>query len=93
MHPESRLICAEFPTKKDPTSGGPPYGVSSKLYLAHLTHPGLNIVADEIGELAADQSKESHCGFDRIFHGKPSQNNALETVVDWISIWARSSLS
>ncbi|KAG8413374.1 hypothetical protein J3458_012943 [Metarhizium acridum] len=87
-HPESRLICLEFPTCKAPNTGGPPFGVPSPVYVAHLGHPGSEQPYDAQGNLLMDDVKavESPC-FQRIAHWKAERTHEVGKGTDWVSIW------
>ncbi|KAL8655013.1 MAG: hypothetical protein Q9226_003206 [Calogaya cf. arnoldii] len=50
-NPSGLLICLEFPTYKDPSLGGPPFGLTPQTYLEHLSHPGQEIPYDESGHV------------------------------------------
>lgn len=43
------LLCLEFPTYKEPHTGGPPFGLNSNVYTSHLSRPGEKLAYTEEG--------------------------------------------
>lgn len=86
--PDSNLVCVEFPTYKDPSTGGPPFGLPPEVYLAHLSRPGEAVPYDETGhlvEIAVDEKR--HAAFERIAHWQPERTHEIGKGTDWISVW------
>ncbi|KAI9040580.1 S-adenosyl-L-methionine-dependent methyltransferase [Aspergillus affinis] len=91
-HPESRLVCVEFPTSKKLSKGGPPYAAPSSAYLAHLGHPGREISYDIEGEPESLEGGEFEPGngFRRIAHWKADRSHPMGQGMDWVGVWQRS---
>lgn len=86
-HPETRLICLEFPTYKEPSTGGPPFAVPSPVYAAHLGNPGAEQPYDAEGNLLERvQEVKSPC-FYRIAHWKAERTHEVGKGTDWVSVW------
>ena len=88
-------MCLEFPTNKPPSSGGPPWALPPKIYVAHLSRPGQEVPYEEDGGLLEDELEPpSKAGLGRIEHFQPKRThdigyNAKGEVTDWISIWTQ----
>ncbi|KAL8760689.1 MAG: hypothetical protein Q9184_003136 [Pyrenodesmia sp. 2 TL-2023] len=86
--PPGHLICLEFPTYKDPSTGGPPFGLTPETYLEHLSHPGKELPYDESGHVKVESSGRSDPeGLERIDHWQPERTHAIGKGTDWISVW------
>lgn len=86
--PSGNLICIEFPTYKDPKTGGPPYALPPKVYVEHLSHPGTDIPYDEGGHVKEGTLGEpSDEGLERIAHWQPERTHAIGKGTDWVGIW------
>ncbi|KAF8862451.1 S-adenosyl-L-methionine-dependent methyltransferase [Acephala macrosclerotiorum] len=94
LAPEGRLICLEFPTYKPASTGGPPWALPPKIYMAHLPRPGQELEYGEDGELLEEKLGEpSSSGLVRIAHFQPERTHEIGyssdgKVTDWISVWA-----
>ena len=95
--PLGNLICVEFPTYKDPLSGGPPYGTPSKAYMEYLSHPGEAIPLGRDGHVLSNPLREvSDGGLERVAHWKPERTHSVGideygNVRDMVSVWRRAS--
>ena len=93
--PMGNLICVEFPTYKDPKSGGPPYATPSKAYIEYLSHPGEEIKLGEDGHVLTQPSWEvSEGGLQRVAHWKPERTHQVGMdeegrVRDMVSVWRK----
>ena len=86
------LVCVEFPTYKDPSSGGPPWGLPSEVYLEHLRRPGKEIPYDGSGQIRTkDLGPVSEGGLERIEHWQPERTHEIGKGTDWVSIWRHSA--
>ncbi|KAI9769237.1 MAG: hypothetical protein M1840_004366 [Geoglossum simile] len=85
----SCLICIEYPTYKDPTTRGPPFGLPPKVYLGHLSHPGEELPYDDDGHLLEDQIADvgSKGALKRIEHWQPERTHKSGKGTDWVSVW------
>ncbi|KAI9809404.1 MAG: hypothetical protein M1826_003917 [Phylliscum demangeonii] len=93
-HPSSRLLCLEFPTAKPPATKGPPFGVSSAVYVAQLEHPGQELPYDDEGNLLVDQlHPSSPIGLERVAHWQPERTHEIGKGTDWVSVWRRKTLA
>src|SRR3954465_9314139 len=92
LAPEGRLVCLEFPTYKPPSTGGPPWALPPKIYLAHLSRPGQELPYAEDGELLESKlDGPSKDGMQRIAHFQPKRTHSIGysqdgQVTDWISV-------
>lgn len=97
LAPEGRLVCVEFPTYKPPSTGGPPWALPPKVYLAHLSRPGEELPYAADGELEESKLGEpSKTGLVRIAHFQPTRTHQIGydtegKVTDWVSVWAHPS--
>ena len=97
LAPEGTVVCIEFPTYKPPSTGGPPWALPPKIYMAHLPRPGQELPYAEDGVLEEEKLGEpSESGLKRIEHFQPKRThqigyNAEGKVTDWISIWIHPS--
>ncbi|KAI5456375.1 thiol methyltransferase-like protein [Mariannaea sp. PMI_226] len=92
LAPEGRLVCLEFPLSKDPSSGGPPWGLSPEIYGAHLSRPGEQVTYDTNSKPVEDDSKPNEKALKRLVRVKPERTHKsgydLEgNVVDHIAVW------
>ena len=90
--PNSNLICIEFPTYKDPSTGGPPYALPSDVYLAHLSRPGREVPYDGSGYVVQTTVEETPAAFERIAHWQPERTHEIGKGTDWISIWQQKRI-
>ncbi|KAF4636924.1 hypothetical protein G7Y89_g1150 [Cudoniella acicularis] len=96
LAPEGRLVCLEFPTYKPPSTGGPPWALPPKIYMAHLSRPGEKIPYGEDGSLQESELGEpSEDGLVRIAHFQPTRTHQIGysdegKVTDWVSVWSHS---
>lgn len=94
LSPTGRVVCVEFPTYKPPSTGGPPWALPPKVYLAHLPRPGQELLYDEDGNLQENKLGEpSNDGLKRMAHFQPKWTheigyNEAGEVTDWVSVWA-----
>ena len=54
-----QLICLEFPTYKDPQTGGPPWALPPVVYEQHLSYPGEDIKYDDKGHIVVEEGRSS----------------------------------
>ncbi|KAL9597171.1 MAG: hypothetical protein Q9219_005337 [cf. Caloplaca sp. 3 TL-2023] len=86
--PEGHLLCLEYPTYKEPATGGPPFGLTPQLYVEHLNHPGEDVPYDEAGYVKAqDQSQPSSGSLERIGHWQPDRTHEMGKGTDMMSVW------
>ncbi|KAL8732207.1 MAG: hypothetical protein Q9166_002955 [cf. Caloplaca sp. 2 TL-2023] len=86
--PSGHLICVEFPTYKDPSIGGPPYGLTPQTYLEHLSHPGEKLPYDETGHvIVGSQDQPKLESLERLDHWEPERTHEIGKGTDWISVW------
>ncbi|KAE9377904.1 thiol methyltransferas-like protein [Stipitochalara longipes BDJ] len=93
LAPAGRVVCVEFPTYKPPSTGGPPWALPPKIYLAHLSRPGEELPYGENGELLDSKLGEPRkIGLQRIAHFQPKRTHQIGydaegRVTDWVSVW------
>jgi len=98
LSPGGRLVCLEFPTYKEPSAGGPPFAMPSKLYRALLSRPGEVISYDQNGEFVEEQiGGNSGKGLQQIAHFQPRRTHPAGLkdgeVTDRIGVWAHPQAS
>ena len=87
-------MCIEFPTYKPPSTGGPPWALPPKIYMAHLSRPGKELPYGEDGEILTSEIGDSSAdGLQRVEHFQPKRTHEIGysedgKVTDWISVWA-----
>lgn len=87
-------MCLEFPTYKPPSTGGPPWALPPKIYMAHLPRPGEELPYGEDGSLLEDKlGPPSKNALQRIEHFQPKRTheigyNAEGEVTDRVGVWA-----
>jgi methyl halide transferase len=88
-----RLVCLEFPSGKPPAELGPPWGLTSDIYLALLAQPGQDIPTDiNASSISVDPAK----GLTRLERIKPVRTHKAGTdddgsVRDWLHVWKHTS--
>ncbi|KAL8675365.1 MAG: hypothetical protein Q9168_000196 [Polycauliona sp. 1 TL-2023] len=88
MNPPGHLICLEFPTYKDPSIAGPPFGLTPQTYLEHLSHPGKRLPYDDSGHVQpGSQASPASDSFQRLHHWQPERTHEIGKGTDWMSIW------
>ncbi|KAI9656552.1 MAG: hypothetical protein M1821_004759 [Bathelium mastoideum] len=82
------LVCLEFPTYKDPSTGGPPYALPSVVYLQHLSRPGEDIPYDKDGHIIEQPPSDTNGEtLVRIAHWKAERTHQIGAGTDHVSIW------
>lgn len=93
--PESRLLAVEFPTYKSPDTGGPPFGLSPEVYVAHLSRPGEDLPYEggypnpsSYNQLeTGDSASNGSFALARIGHWQPERTHPIGKGTDWVSVW------
>ncbi|KAL8676800.1 MAG: hypothetical protein Q9186_006707 [Xanthomendoza sp. 1 TL-2023] len=86
--PPGQLICLEFPTYKDPSTGGPPFGLTPQTYVEHLSHPGEELPYDETGHVqVGSQGRPKPASLERLHHWQPERTHEIGKGTDWVSVW------
>lgn len=83
-----RLVCLEFPSGKPLAELGPPWGLSSDVYVALLAQPGQDISPETANVPAVDPAT----GLVRLELIKPARTHKAGTnhdgsVRDWLHVW------
>ncbi|KAH7358099.1 thiopurine S-methyltransferase family protein [Plectosphaerella cucumerina] len=92
-HHTGRLVCLEFPSGKPPAELGPPWGLTSDIYIALLAQPGQDIPPDvDASSVSIDPAK----GLTRLERIKPVRTHKAGTnddgsVRDWLHVWQHVS--
>ena len=83
------LVCLQFPTHRDPRSGGPPWALPGQVYVEHLSHPGEEVPYDEETGLvkANPLRRASEGGLERVAYWMPERTHAAGKGTDWVSVW------
>jgi hypothetical protein len=96
LAPGGRVVCLEFPTYKPASTGGPPWALPPRIYLAHLPRPGEELAYGDDGELLEEKlDPPSKKGLVRIVHFQPAKTHdigydAEGKMTDWMSVWAHA---
>ncbi|KAG9238140.1 thiol methyltransferas-like protein [Amylocarpus encephaloides] len=97
LAPGGRIVCVEFPTYKPHSTGGPPWALPPKVYMAHLSRPGQELpYAEESGLQESELGDASPDGLQCIAHFQPKRthNGGYDEqgkITDWVSVWAHPS--
>ena len=85
---DGSLICLESPLTKPPNAAGPPYGLSSELYVQLFKYPGKDVRYADDGYVAPDERSVDHSsGLVRVAHWSPARQHAVGKGADMVSIW------
>ncbi|KAB5554974.1 S-adenosyl-L-methionine-dependent methyltransferase [Coniochaeta sp. 2T2.1] len=90
LNPDTgRLICLEWPLGKDPSMGGPPWGLTAETYAAHLSRPGEEVRYGEDGKPLADELKKqpSDTGLKCLTRFQPRRNHKAN-FDHQVSVWS-----
>ncbi|PNS19169.1 Hybrid signal transduction protein dokA [Sphaceloma murrayae] len=90
LTPDGRLICLEFPTYKEPSTGGPPWAVRPVEYVGYLSRPGDKVDYDDQGFVKGvdeENPERTEKGLVRIAHFQPDRTHEIGKGTDWISVW------
>ncbi|KAB5539533.1 S-adenosyl-L-methionine-dependent methyltransferase [Coniochaeta sp. 2T2.1] len=84
-----RLICLEWPLGKDPSTGGPPWGLTAETYATHLSRPGEEVRYGEDGKPLADELKKqpSDTGLKCLTRFQPRRNHKAN-FDHQVSVWS-----
>jgi hypothetical protein len=94
--PHGNLVCLEFPTYKDASSGGPPFSSPPEVYVAHLSRPGEEIAYAEDGSMKGDSlgslGGASEKGLERVGHWTPERTHEVGkdgkgNIRDFVAVW------
>jgi len=86
------LVCIEFPTYKEPSTGGPPWGLPTEVYEAHLMRPGEKVENDIDGYVSKEYLEQvrqspNENGLLRIAHWQPERTHEIGKGTDWMAVW------
>ncbi|KAL9086638.1 MAG: hypothetical protein Q9159_004047 [Coniocarpon cinnabarinum] len=82
-----RLVCLEFPTYKEPESGGPPFALPPEVYVAHLSNPGEQIPYRSGLPERSESHKLNKDSLRRIAHWRAKRTHEIGQGTDNVSIW------
>ncbi|KAL0259756.1 hypothetical protein SLS55_005496 [Diplodia seriata] len=90
--PHAALVCIEFPTYKEPNTGGPPFGCQPRTYEQHLSRPGEELKYGEDGHVVEEHGEDgvvprNKHGLVRLVHFHPEQSHEIGKGTDFVSIW------
>lgn len=92
LAPKGVLICLEFPLAKPPKSGGPPFGLSSQLYIELFKQPGAEVTYAEDGYVDVDDDRRVGSeGLIRLAHWQPERTHSIGKGIDMVSMWQHKS--
>ena len=92
LNKTGRLVCIEFPTYKEPSTGGPPWGLPPEVYEAHLMRPGEEVMNDAEGYVSKEyleqvRQRPNEKGLIRIAHWQPARTHEIGKGTDWVGVW------
>ncbi|KAF2762413.1 thiol methyltransferase [Pseudovirgaria hyperparasitica] len=92
LSPKGHLLCLEFPSYKEPSTGGPPFAVREEVYIEHLKRPGVRIPYNEDGFIIQEPSaKPNEHALKKLLRWKPDRTHKIGEGTDWMSIWSHHS--
>ncbi|KAF2435499.1 S-adenosyl-L-methionine-dependent methyltransferase [Tothia fuscella] len=87
LSPTGKLICLEFPTYKDPSTGGPPFALPPQVYEMLLPYPGEALKYGKDGHVVVEERQLNKKGLKRIAHWQPERTHEVGKGTDWIGVW------
>ncbi|KAE9964990.1 hypothetical protein EG328_010051 [Venturia inaequalis] len=87
LHPKGNLICLEFPTYKEPSTGGPPWALPPEVYENLLPYPGEELKYNEEGYVIKEGKELSGKSMVRVAHWQPDRTHEIGKGTDWVGIW------
>lgn len=86
---DGSLVCLEWPLQKDPKQGGPPHGLTSRLYVELLKSPGDDVQYDANGFVVdtGHVKDRPDTMLERRSHYEPLVTHEATQGQDSISIW------
>lgn len=88
---DGHLVCVEFPSKKDPGAGGPPFALPAVVYQIHLARPGDEIPYLEDGNIDQNIDQQPNLvALHRLAHWQPERTHEIGKGQDWVSIWGHN---
>jgi hypothetical protein len=90
------LICLEWPLGKPASAGGPPWGLTREVYIAHLSHPGEGVrygddgqpLPEEVDRPRTDLGLKCLTRFQPQRTHKAGYDSDSGKMVDYISVWS-----
>lgn len=89
-----RLVCLEWPLHKPASSGGPPWGLTAEVYVAHLSRPGEEVPYGQDGRPVGDDAGQPPAdGLRRLVRVQPRRTHRAGydsegSIIDFISVWS-----
>ncbi|QDS71118.1 hypothetical protein FKW77_009658 [Venturia effusa] len=87
LHPKGSLICLEFPTYKEPSTGGPPWALPPEVYENLLPYPGEELTYNADGYVIEKRKEPNNKSMVRVAHWQPDRTHEIGKGTDWIGIW------
>jgi SAM-dependent methyltransferase len=87
LAPKGTLVCLEFPTYKEPSTGGPPFALPPEVYEIALPYPGEEIEYDGDGYVVKAERQRSNSGLVRVAHWQPARTHEIGKGTDWVGLW------
>lgn len=87
LSPMGTLVCLEFPTYKDPSTGGPPWALRPETYEMLLPFPGQEPKYDDQGLVVKEERPFGDKGLSRVAHWKPEKTHDVGKDTDFVSLW------
>jgi len=91
---KGHLVCLEWPLNKAPSTGGPPHGLTSQLYVHLFRTPGREVAYEESGQVKVDPTANGSSdpsALVRVAHYQPQRKHASgKDTADAVSIWSHA---
>jgi hypothetical protein len=87
LAPGGTLICLEFPTYKEPSTGGPPFGIKPETYEMLLPFPGEEPEYDSEGYVIKQERPPNPKGLTRVAHWQAERTHPIGQGTDWVGLW------
>jgi methyl halide transferase len=88
LAPGGTLICLEFPTYKEPATGGPPWGLTPETYEMLLPFPGEEPQYDDKEYVVKQEGRTANPkGLVRVAHWKAERTHPVGQGTDNVGVW------
>ena len=87
LAPGGTLICLEFPLYKEPSTGGPPWGLTAQTYEMILPFPGEEPKYDDKGYVVKQEGEAASRGLRKVARWKAERTHPVGQDTDHVSLW------
>jgi len=91
LAPSGNLVCLEFPTYKEPSTGGPPWALPSEVYEMLLPWPGQEPKYNDEGYIIKEPREPDSKGLVRVAHWQPERTHEVGKGTDWVGVWQHAN--